>query len=97
LQETLGCGPYVAANRLLHGDWMVQDVTETIRLALIGGGMSQQEAHALVKRNVREGFLFDYVGLAGRVLMAALSGVDDEPLDDLRGEPEAPAMTTDWD
>lgn len=96
LQETLGCGPYVAANRLLHGDWMVEDITETIRLGLIGGGMSQQDAHGLVKRNVREGYLFDYVALAGRLLMAALSGVEDEPLEDLPGEPEAPVTPTPW-
>lgn len=93
LQEKLGCGPYVAANRLLHGDWLVEDVTETIRLGLVGGGMSQQDAYNLVRRNVREGYLFDYVALAGRLLMAALSGVDDEPMEDLPGEPVAPIPT----
>lgn len=90
LQEKLGVGPNVIAQRLLRGEWLVEDVQQTIRLGLIGGGMSQRDAHDLVSRCVKEGHLMDYTVLAGRVILAALSGIEDEPLP---GEADAPTMT----
>jgi len=96
LQELTGVGPHVLATRILAGEWMVGDLRHTIRLGLIGGGMGQREAHDLVQRNVVPGALQEYVMLAGNVIMAALVGVEDEPIE---GEPEAPQteMTTDED
>lgn len=90
LQERLGVGPSALANRFVTGEWHVQDVRETIRLALIGGGLSQKEAHDLVERNVIAGHLLDYAALASEVICAALVGAEDEPLP---GEAEAPTMT----
>lgn len=87
LQEKLGVGPNVAATRLLQGEWLVQDIVETIRLGLIGGGMSQRDAFDLVNRCIKEGHLFDYAALAGNLMIAALAGVEDE---ELPGEAEAP-------
>lgn len=90
LQEKLGVGPYVLAQRFLNSEWLVQDITEVIRLALIGGGMGQKEAFDLVKNNVIEGHLVSYAGIAGQAVFASISGVEDE---DLPGEAEAPPMT----
>jgi hypothetical protein len=87
LQEKLGVGPNIVAQRLLRGEWLVEDIQQTIRLGLIGGGMQQREAFDLVSRSVKEGYLIDYTVLAGRLIMAALSGIEDEPLP---GEAEAP-------
>jgi hypothetical protein len=87
LQEKLGVGPNVAAQRLLQGEWLVEDIVETIRLGLIGGGMSQRDAFDLVTRCIKEGHLFDYAVLAGQLMVAALAGIEDEPLP---GEATAP-------
>lgn len=90
LQEILGVGPYVLANRFLNGEWMVQDIVETIRLGLIGGGMHQRDAFDLVNRNIVSGWFADYAGLAGNLVFAAISGVPDEELPS-SGEATAPA------
>lgn len=81
LQELLGVGPQLVAQRLLTQAWLVQDLRHVIRLGLIGGGMRQDEALAVVERNVVEGHLADYAALAAEVLLAALHGVEDEPLE----------------
>ena len=40
LQEKTGDGPFVTFKRLRDGEWRVVDVSETIRIGLIGGGAS---------------------------------------------------------
>lgn len=89
LQEKLGVGPYVAAQRLLAGDWLVSDIIEVIRLGLIGAGMPQKEALFLTESYITPGHLIEYSILAGQVLMAALAGVEDEPVS---GEAVAPTI-----
>jgi hypothetical protein len=79
LQETLNLGPQALCNRFANQEWMVGDITETIRLALIGGGLPHQDAFKLVKNYVKEGHLFLYVHVAHNCLLASLMGVDDEP------------------
>ncbi|MDO1559826.1 gene transfer agent family protein [Brevundimonas sp. 2R-24] len=88
LQEKLDSGPSAILGRLQSGDWRIGDITETIRLALIGGGLGQKEAFDLVTRNVREGYLIQYQTVALMALYAALAGVEDDPIE---GEPQAPA------
>lgn len=78
LQEKTGVGPYVLANRLIAGEWRVEDVTETIRLGLIGGGMDNRAAYDLVTRNITPGNIYPYAVTAGEVVLAAILGVDDE-------------------
>lgn len=90
LQEKLGAGPNVIAVRLMNGEWLVNDLIETIRLGLIGGGMGQKDAYDLAHRAVVPGHLIDYSVLACNLLYASMSGVEDEPLP---GEAEAPTMT----
>lgn len=90
LQEKTGIGPHALANRFATDGWMVQDVLETMRLALIGGGMHQREAFDLVNRAVIPGYFAEYAATAFRVVLAALSGVEEEPLP---GEVDAPLTT----
>jgi hypothetical protein len=78
LQEKTGCGPYVLANRILTGEWRVEDVIETIRLGLIGGGMDHRMAFDIVTRHITAGNIFTYASTAGEVVLAAIMGVDDE-------------------
>jgi hypothetical protein len=89
LQEKTGVGPNIIATRLLEGAWLVDDIRETIRLSLIGGGASHRAAFDLVTNYVKEGYLMDYTSLAANTLYAALTGIEDEPLP---GEAEAPTM-----
>jgi len=42
LQRLTDAGPLVLHRRLLHGQWMMDDVRETIRLGLIGGGLGMR-------------------------------------------------------
>lgn len=86
-------GPLKLFNLLtsVEGDWLVRDVRETLRIALIGGGMKPVEASRLVKRYVDE--VPDWninARLAASVIAAALSGWEDEPL----GKPEETKATT---
>ncbi|WP_375414625.1 gene transfer agent family protein [uncultured Bradyrhizobium sp.] len=84
--------------RLESGTWGLNDVRETIRLGLIGGGMAPDRAMTAVKNHVDE----NRQGLAHSVLVAyevvkvVMFGVPDDPVgkssDDAgKGEPaEAP-------
>lgn len=93
LSEVRDSGPPMILARLSEGAWFPQDIIETIRLGLIGGGMHPQQAKKLTERAVQSGYLLDYQTVALEALYAAMVGVpadapetgDDEP-----GEPQAP-------
>jgi hypothetical protein len=85
LQEKRDAGPAVVLARLSLGQWHLQDVTETIRLGLIGGGMEPAAAARLVRQHVEQkpwdlGGENGLVVLAVKILAAATHGVEDEPL-----------------
>lgn len=80
LQDRCDAGPAHVLGRLASGQWRVDDVTETIRLALMGGGLERSEAVRLVKLHVEEKPLAQSVTLASAVLMAALYGPEDDSL-----------------
>lgn len=89
LQEARDCGPLVLLGRLQGQQWRTQDVTETIRLGLIGGGMEPPKALAMVRRYITERpdpEWFEAAKVAQGVLAAALIGVEDEPLGKTEGE-----------
>lgn len=77
LQEKTDCGPYFLLNRLLNGTWRVHDARETIRLGLIGGGMTPADALKLVKRYVDDRPLLESVKPAAAILSAACIGAPD--------------------
>ncbi len=79
LQEVAGAGPYHSLRRLLAGDWHLQDVRDTIRLGLIGGGLPANDALKLTRRYVdeRPDWLRNAT-LAIAVLSAALAGAPEE-------------------
>lgn len=81
LQAKCNAGPQQIALRLASGEWRLEDITQTIRLGLIGGGMAPQAAHDLVRRyGPPERRALDCVLTARAVLMAMLVGVaGDEP------------------
>lgn len=76
--------------RNIGGDWRVDDVRETIRLGLIGGGMTPSDAYLLVATYVDARPLAENISLAAEVLLHAVIGDPDDPV----GKPEAETETT---
>lgn len=91
LEEKCGAGVFEIAERLesvalasaegrLGGKARINDVRETIRLGLIGGGMSAIDAMRLVRKHVDNRPALESVLLAYSILAAVLRGVPgDEP------------------
>ena len=90
LQDKTGVGPAALFDRLASRQWRVDDLRETIRLGLIGGGMDPLDALALVRRYVDDRPLMENVLIAWRILSAALIG----PEDDQPGKEDAPTAAT---
>lgn len=89
LQDRCDAGPAFIYNRLLSGEWRVDDIISTIRLGLEGGGMDKEDARRLVKHHIEEDFGIKHVLLARVILAHTLYG--DEGESDDQGEPKAPA------
>jgi hypothetical protein len=93
LQEKCDAGPQEILRRLTAGTWRLNDMRETIRIGLIGGGMKPAEALGKVTRYVDEFPLLDNILPAQSILIAALVGVEDEPLGNAEAaEAETEAM-----
>lgn len=101
LQEKCGCGIYEIAARLnsvllaavqsrLGGNARVEDVRETIRIGLMGGGKSPEEANRIIATCVDGQPLAHSVLVAYKVIEAYLIGVPDDPL----GKPAAAEAAT---
>ncbi len=90
LQDKTGVGPAALFDRLASRQWRVDDLRETIRLGLIGGGMDPLDALVLVKRYVDDRPLMESIEPTWRILAAALVG----PVDDASGKGAAPAAAT---
>lgn len=80
LQEKTNAGPMQLLQRILDGTWRVDDLYHTLRLGLIGGGLTPNAALALATRYIADRPLQENVFPARFVLMAALFGTEDEPL-----------------
>lgn len=78
LQEKCAAGPRTIFDRLCTGGWYVDDIRETLRLGLIGGGKTPIEAMVLVKRYVDDRPLQENVMPAMSVIMAAVVGSPDD-------------------
>jgi len=90
LQEKVDCGPFALLDRINSGQWLVGDLSETIRLGLIGGGLKPTDAKKLVDRYVTDRPPLENLELARAVLLAGLVGAPDEA----PGEDQAPAVET---
>ncbi|MEQ1901856.1 MAG: gene transfer agent family protein [Devosia sp.] len=80
LQEACDAGPFVILQRLQLGSWKLGDISETIRLGLIGGGATPERALQLVRDYVEARPPLENVKLALGVLAAAVIGPEDERL-----------------
>lgn len=82
LEDKCNAGISVILHRLQSGNWYLNDVRETIRLGLIGGGMPPEKAMTIVKLYVDNNpdGLLPSVLIAQLVLAAAIVGVPGEEL-----------------
>ncbi|WP_441280084.1 gene transfer agent family protein [Bradyrhizobium sp. 63_E2_N1_3] len=85
LQDKLDAGPAEIAGRLRAGTWRVQDLQETFRISLIGGGLEPKKAKALVDTHIVPGKLASHVLMAWAIVANAIHGDEDDPV----GKPEA--------
>lgn len=91
LQQRCDAGPQHILNRLSTGTWLVDDVVQTIRLGLEGGGMEKDAARQLVAQHVEDGALALSVITARLVLGAAIYGIDQgDDVGEAQGETVAP-------
>ena len=93
LQELCDAGPPYILTRLQSGVWRVNDVRETIRIGLIGGGMPPNEALKKVARYVDEEPLAYNALVAQTVISAALFGAPEGSEDAPPEKPEADQQT----
>ena len=92
LQEICDAGPFVILSRLQGHTWLVQDISATIRLGLIGGGTTPEKALMLVDRYVESRPPLENRMLAVGILMAAVIGApEDQPPKRQRRRTKAPA------
>ena len=88
LQEKCDAGPYVILERLAANAWRMEDISEIIRLGLIGGGMPPVPALKLVKRYVKDRPPVESVQPAQVILAAALVGAPEEVVEKSGAEAE---------
>ena len=72
LEQKRDCGFAVLHGRLMNGGWSSTDVTETLRLGLVGGGMDVLQAKQLVERYCVPGRLDECATLAFYVLAVVM-------------------------
>lgn len=94
LQEKTDAGPYMVLQRLAAGAWRVEDLSNIIRLGLIGGGMTPADALKKVRAYVEERPPAESVIFAQGILMAGLYGAPEEDLGNADGASPEIASTT---
>jgi len=95
LQEQCDAGPYIILQRLMAGAWRVQDISQVIRLGLIGGGSTPEKALQLTRDYVEGRPPFETLAIAQGVLGVALQGAPDgEPPGEADGGATTGVSTT---
>ncbi len=94
LQEATDAGPYVVMQRLASGAWKVDDISHTIRLALIGGGLKPADALRLTRQYVEQRPPMENVILAQGVLGASLMGAPEDDRSKKNGRAARKRSTT---
>ncbi len=89
LQESCDAGPYVIRDRLYTGTWRLNDIRETIRYGLIGGGLTPIAALNLVREYVEGRPPIENLPLALAVLSAGLMGAPEEKVGETQAANQA--------
>lgn len=88
LQERTDCGPYELFDRISTRKFKVDELRETVRLGLVGGGQCKaangvpddRRINRLIKDYVDERPIIPTMLLCAKILNAALAGSMDEPV-----------------
>lgn len=94
LQEAVDAGPYVVLNRLYSNQWRVEDISNVVRLGLIGGGMTPADALKKVRAYVEARPPLENVLVAQAILSAGLQGAPEEKVGEGEGEAESESTTS---
>lgn len=94
LQEENDAGPFVIYKRLMVGLWTMQDISNTIRWGLIGGGQTPEKALALVRTYVESRPPIESLPLAQGIIGTAIQGAKDEKPGEAEGEATGEGSTT---
>lgn len=78
LQQKTGVGPYKLYERVRSHEWLVDDLRETLRLGLIGGGMENVKALQLIENNFDERSKIQQEEPVIRILINWLVGEKDD-------------------
>ena len=76
LEEKCDAGVYEIFQRITTGKARLNDIRETIRIGLIGGGKTPVQAILLIKRYVDGRPLAESLPIATTILLAAIVGVE---------------------
>lgn len=80
LEDSRECPALVLLQRLHERKAFIPDVSEVLRLGLIGGGMDHKKVRDLIERTIKPGAIYEHLMTAQLVLGAALMGLpEDEP------------------
>jgi hypothetical protein len=91
LQEAVDAGPFVVLQRVGDGTWKIEDISNIIRLGLIGAGMPAPDALKKVRAYVEDRPPLESLMLAQAIMSAALVGSPEE--NDVLGKDEAASPT----
>lgn len=94
LERTTGAGVGRLMARVIAGEYHVTDLTETVRLGLIGGGATPAEAATLARAYVAERPLAEGHAHATQALLAAWNGTSRNAAE-IASEPVSPEMLAD--
>lgn len=92
LETKTGVGVFELLMLLRSGKWKVDQLRHVVRTGLLGGGMTDQEANALLSTQFDNRPIMESVPLATAILAAGLYG-GSEPTKKDEAEASAPAMT----
>lgn len=90
LQEKTGVGPMRLYQRVSGDAWEIDDIPQTIRVGLIGGGMEPVKAMKLAKTYAEDRPPLENILRAQAILLAGLAGA---PAEDAPAEKKSEAPT----
>ncbi len=79
LQHKTDCGPEFLYWRIRNKQWKVDDLRETIRIGLMGGGMELEKANGMMRLYFDDAPFLPQAVPAGAILLACLMGPPDDP------------------
>jgi hypothetical protein len=95
LQEACDAGPFVVLDRLQNGQSRIGDISHTIRLGLVGGGMEPAAALKKVREYVEKRPPAENLIYARAILAAGCYGAPEEELGNVvAADPEIVSTTS---